>query len=865
MTRFDRLNPSLLGGALPLLALLQAPAALADDGQVDDRSLSHLGWHDRSPAVPVRGESFTVRFQALAGDLTSAAVRRYSSGAPAVSFPASLVDQRGPYAIWEAQVTGLNADRLEYDIEVVDGADTDYIGLDGHGESSPTGGPFALDFTTWEHAPRGATPTSDGVVFKVWAPTAPTCNVRGSFNGWSLSDPMLRVGADFVRLVPGASTGDEYKYYFGATQTWKSDPNARRMVGLENSVVFDPDYFPWSVEHFTPPPFEAQVHYQLHVGSFAGRNDPYGPAANPSRFIDIVGRIPHLVELGVNVVYLNPVDEWPGSFSGGYNPISYTAIESSYGTPDELKFLVDTLHANGIAVILDVVPNHVDFSSNFLYGFQGPLDPLDNIYFDTPPYDTPWGPQLDLNQADVRAYVFDALVQKLEEYRFDGLRVDSVATMTGGPQGFFGYDLLREFNRLAERRWADKLIVAEEYSDAASVTRDVAQGGLGFDAQYHNAWKLSIRDALLGSPASGANTSAVASAMTRTLEPAGARVFNYFELHDEVWSLSGGERAVRTLDPTFPHDDPLATGRSKLGHGLNLLSKGVPAFVMGAEWIEDDDWQNQKIDWTHALLYGGVVDFFSELITLRTSEPALFADAAASTIHLNEGQDVFAVERSLAGGDSWMVVANIGPSPWTEAVPYRFGLPRGGTWRVRINSDSTWYRGQGTGAVGFFDAEPIPYDGQPWSVALALPAEGLLLLEHDPGLLDASPAELSLAAGGAVSLALDVTPEHAGDLHLMLGSATGSSPSLPLAPGVALPLVPDGYFQLSLGAPNQPPFDGTFGVIDAKGRASGAVQLPPGLPAALAGSTLWHAALVIDSATLALERASAAAGVLLTP
>ncbi|MEO0651083.1 MAG: alpha-amylase family glycosyl hydrolase, partial [Planctomycetota bacterium] len=759
------------------LALCAATSiAFAADGFVTPDGLTHLEWLDRSPAVPVRGESFAVRLQTLAGDLTGVQVNQYVFGEATKTFDAQVVGQRGPYEIWEATLDGSLSDLVLYDFTLIDGADVDAFGVGGHGETFATGGAFSLNFNTWTHAPRGATTTSDGVVFKVWAPTAPSVFLRGSFNAWSLANPMDRVGEDMVLHLTNAQEGDEYKFFFGDTQTWKSDPNARRMIDFENAVVVDPEGYAWQSAPFTPPDFDSMVHYQLHVGSFAGNNDPAGPAPFPSRFIDVTARIQHLLDLGVNTVYLNPVNEWPSAFSGGYNPISYTAIERSYGTPNELKALVDALHQNGIAVILDVVPNHVDFSGNFLFGYQGPLAAADNIYFDTPPIDTPWGPQLDFNNAEVRDYVIQSVVQQLEEYRFDGLRVDALSAMIFGPQAAQGTQVLQEINSLSDQRWADKFLVAEEFSDNPYITRSVTQGGLGFEAQYHNGWKNPLRDAVFGAAFGNVNVSNIAGAMTKAGELSGSRVWNYFELHDEVWGLSGGERAVVTIDTTFPHDDQFAAGRTKLAHGLTLMSKGVPAFVMGTEWIEDNEWENERIDWTHRFLYSEVVDYYREMIALRTGEPALWADALARTIHLNDGADVFAVERFTLGGDSFLIVANFSNTTYAGPNAYRLGLPREGTWKVAVNSDAAWYFGAGNGQQGLFEAEPIPFDFQPWSVALELPPHGLLVLEHAPEFLETESVSVEVASGGSIELELDATVDHAGDIYWVLGSLSGNGP-----------------------------------------------------------------------------------------
>ncbi len=716
-----------------LLCCAGAAVAAGPDNNVEWNGLSHIGWQDRSPPVPVRDEAFTVRFQSYRLDLTSARVRQFVDGTPTRFFDASVIAQRGPYDIWEALVDGRDAGQASYDIEVTDGTDTDYLGAGGVGDESPAGGPILLDFDTFEHAPAGSTPVSGGTVFRVWAPGTTDAFVRGSFNGWSLVDEMTRYGEDFIHFVPGADPGDQYKYYFSDSDTYKEDAFAHRVdpSNFNNTVIVDFESYEWQTEPFAPPPFGELVCYQLHVGTFAGRNDPLGATPNPSRFVDVAARVGHLVELGINCVYLNPVIEFPGDFSGGYNPINNTAIEEALGTPDEFKAMVDAMHAEGIAVILDVVYNHIDPGSNYLYFYLAP-NAGGNIYFDTPPADTPFGPQLDIDRERVRQFILDAVIVMFDEYRLDGFRVDGVEPLIYGPQPGPAVQLLTDMNALAENRWADKLMLAEIFGDDPWISRGLAFGGLGFDAQYHTEFKDAVRNATFAAAFGDPDVGRLNSAATRSDELQGTRVFNYFELHDETWPLNGFERAVRDIDPSAPHDDEFAAGRTKLAHGITLLSRGIPAILHGTEWLEDEGWEFNKIDWSHKTTYAGIFDFYSDLITLRTTRPALFADRGAWNYHTNEADNVFAFERYESGGGSFVVLANFGNGDYTGAGAYRVGLPRGGRWGVAINSEAAQYMGSGVGSAGVFDAEAIPMHGFPQSLALELPAHGFLLLEHEP-------------------------------------------------------------------------------------------------------------------------------------
>ena len=718
-----------------------SPLIAADlDNIVQWDGLSHLESQDRTPRVPVNGEAFTVRFQANRDDLSSAIVH-WNAGTPETSL-ASIVDHRGPYDIWEASIPATAASSLSYYIELQDGSDSDYLGIDGVSDHQPTSS-FVIDSTTFEHAPHGVTLVTGGAVFKVWSPSATTCSVRGAFNSWSLADPMTRVDDDFVAFVPNAQAGQMYKYFF-ENSTWSPDANAQLLVPSDNynSVIVDQDEYIWNTNGFSPAPFEEMVIYQLHIGTFAGRNDPMGSAPSPSRYIDVTERADHLEDLGVNAVMINPINEFPGEFSGGYNPISAHAIESSLGDVEDFKAMVDALHERGIAVLLDIVWNHFDGNQNFLWNYDG-----SQIYYDTPAIGTPWGAQHDFNRSQVRDYFIDSVDLFLGEYRLDGYRVDAVMAMVDSgwtPQFNEGQTIMRGLNDLIDQRYADKHTIAEKYDDDTWTVGDTSFG-IGFDAQYHNAYKEAIRGAVFAEGLGGnPNMSSLAAALNGTNGAVRDQAFNYFELHDDAWPLNGHERAVRQFDSVLPSNNDKARGLQTLGNGITLMSQGTPAILQGTEWLEDDGWENNKIDWSHKITNAGVFDFYSDLIELRTTKPALFANSDIDIFHVNDGADVIAFERSGADGRSYVIVANISPN---ELGGYILGLPRGGQWGVMINNDAEEYDGNGSGTSGSFMSDPIARDGFAQQTTLQIPAYGFMVLQHNPEFDGCSAADFASPFG----------------------------------------------------------------------------------------------------------------------
>ncbi len=719
------------------LTLAQGVCLAADaDNNVEWGGVSHLVWQDLRPLVPMRSDTFAVRVQAYRGDLTGASVIQNVDGSQ-TSHAASVVGQIGPYDIWQADLPGTPEDTLSYRVVLTDGSDTDYLSPAGMSDADPGAG-FALDFVTLDHAPVGSTPVAGGTVFKVWSPTRTTCHVRGEFNGWSTDNPLTKVGEHFIGFVPGASAGQMYKYFFN-NSVWNTDPRASRLVQTDNqnAVICDPLAYDWQNDAFIPPPLDELVIYQLHVGTFAGRNDPFGPAANPSGYQDVGERAAHLAELGVNAVMINPINEFPGDFSGGYNPTSLFAWDWKLGTPDELKYMVDQLHGAGIAVLLDVVWNHISPSDNFLWNYDGT-----QLYFDSPAQDTPWGAQPDYDRDGVFQYLLDSTHHVMGEFRFDGYRHDAVMAMTdSGWTGQWpsGQALMNAMNEAIANRYSDAHTIAEIYIDNPWV-----HTGLQFDTQYHNSFKNSIRDAVFGASGGSPNVSGVAAAIDGTGGVSGSQVLNYFELHDDAWPLNGNDRAVAEIDTSPPHDDAFARGRTTLAHAVTLLAKGVPAILQGTEWLEDDGWEESKIDWSHKTTYSGIFDYFRAIIALRTSEPALFADANTWVYHTNDAADVVAFERWIDGGKSFVAIFNLSN---IDRNAYRIGMPRTGTWGVAINNQWAEFGGPGAGPSGTLVPEAIASGPHAQSVAIDLPARGFLLLEHEPAGLGCNGADLAAPLG----------------------------------------------------------------------------------------------------------------------
>ena len=729
-----------------ILGLAFLLPAAGHDNNVEWNGISHLPAHDRTPICPVGGESFVVAFQAYDFDITSARVAVDTGSITWVN--ANYSHDRGAYDVWTATIPATApAGSFEYYFELTDGADVDYLGPAGMSDTAPASG-WTIDFSTLSHAPLGATLTSDGgAVFRVWGLGATTASVAGEFNGWSSSSlPMTKSGNYFTRKANNVDPDDQYKYVFNGS-TWKPDARASQLNPTDNlnSFVVDSTAYAWGDEGFSPPPFEEMVIYQLHVGTFSGRYD--GGTNRPGSYRDVVDlHLDHLVDLGVNVVQLMPITEFPWDWSAGYNPISAYAPEWIYGSPDDFKYMVDQLHQAGIAVTLDIVWNHFSGSDNYLWEYTG-----SQIYFDNPVFDTMWGAQADFDRTEVRDYYADSALNWIEEYHLDGFRMDATDFMhppNGQPSG---WGLMQRLNDEIDERAADKIVYAEQLPDNTYFTRPTANGGAGFDSQYHDRHKYAVRNAIFDAASGNVDISELRQTILGRLNDSGSnyitssvngvsqsptQLIKYFELHDEAWPENGGQRIIKTIDTTYPHDDEYARGRSLLGHAIDFFSPGIPAFLMGAEFLEDTDFGSDapftydaRLDWTKPTTYADYLLAFKDMIRLRTTNPALRSNAGYDVSHSNEFTDVLILHRWDLDGNDLIIVIGFANSDLTN---YQIGFPQPGTWREVFNSQASVYGGNGAGNGGMITTNPTSRDGFAQSAGITVPRMSAIVFQWAP-------------------------------------------------------------------------------------------------------------------------------------
>ncbi len=588
----------------------------------------------------------------------------------------------------------------------------------------------------------GALPYSGGTTFRVWAPHAKAVSVRGSFDGWSdggvpLSRDNGGEAGSWSADVEGAAPGTEYRFDIRTPdgELSRLDPRAREVTSsVGNAVVYDPVAFDWGDGAFEMPDWNTLVLYEMHVGTFGRRGD------TPGTFDRAIRRLPYLRDLGIGAIQVMPPFEYAGDVSWGYNPAHVFAIESSYGGPDAFKRFIKAAHEHEMAVIVDVVYNHLGPSDLDLWRFDGWAEgEWGGIYFyNDDRARTPWGAtRPDYGRGEVRTFLRDSAMTWLEEFRADGLRFDStsyIRTVDETPETALpdGWSFMAWINDEIVARQPWKLTIAEDLQGEALLTAPTADGGAGFGAQWAPAFLVTIRRALTVPDDADRDVGAVAA----VIADGGDRPFDrviYTESHDDV---ANGH--VRLPEEISPGDAGswFARKRATLGSALTLTAPGIPMLFQGQELLEDRWFDDTKpIDWSKEHRNAGILQLHADLVALRRNADGISAGLTGphvAILRTDVERKVLAVHRWLEGGagDDVVLIVNLRADPIEDLA---IGLPRPGRWRVRLNSDAREYDPTfGDHLAVDLDADGEPLDRCEQSGLVNLGAYSVVILSQDP-------------------------------------------------------------------------------------------------------------------------------------
>ncbi|GAB2618307.1 alpha-amylase family glycosyl hydrolase [Pseudactinotalea suaedae] len=538
--------------------------------------------------------------------------------------------------------------------------------------------------------PLGATVGPAGTTFRLWAPHASAVAVIGDFNGWDASvHPMARGEGDiWEAVVEGVGARAEYKYALDTAvgRLQRIDPYARAVTNsVGNGLVWDPEAFDWQGDDFRCPPAHQLVVYETHIGSFVASE------GEPGDFSDVVGRLDYLHTLGVNAIELMPVAEFAGDYSWGYNPAHIFAVESSYGGPDAFKRLVREAHRHGIAVILDVVYNHLGPSDLSVWQLDGwSENGKGGIYFyNDHRSSTPWGEtRPDYGRPEVRRFLVDNALSWLREFHVDGLRLDMTLYMrrieAHGGDIDEGWSMMREIADAVRAERPDAITIAEDLQSDPAIT---ASDGARLQSQWDARFVHPIRQAIIAMDDGARSLPAVVAAVTaRDHDDAFTRVI-YTESHDEV--ANGKARVPSEIEPANPTGWP-AQKRATLGAVLVLTSPGIPMLFQGQEFLEGEWFRDTvPLDWERAESLRDLVRLYRDLIELRRNlggDSAGLSGQRTDVLHADDHTKLLAYAR-VADADVAVVVANLSVEPRRARIRF----PAAGAWRLRFNSDAGTY------------------------------------------------------------------------------------------------------------------------------------------------------------------------------
>ncbi len=576
-----------------------------------------------------------------------------------------------------------------------------------------------------------------GTFFAVWAPNAARVSVVGDFNSWDPKRHSLVPRQDgsgiWEGFVPRIGKGSLYKYHIVSNHRhytvnkgdpfaffWESPPNTA-------SVVWDLEY-DWGDNRWQQTqaqhnslnaPFSI---YEVHLGSW--RRDP----SDPGRWLSYNEIAPQLAayvkDMGFTHVELLPVMEHPLYRSWGYQTVGYYAPSRRYGCPQDLMYLIDHLHQNGIGVILDWVPSHFPTDEYGLGYFDGT-----HLYEHADPrlgFHPDWKSAIfNYGRHEVRAYLISSALFWLDKYHADALRVDAVASMLyldysrqegewianayGGRENIEAIQFLRRFNQMVYQEFPHSQAMAEESTAWPMVTRPVETGGLGFGMKWNMGW---MHDTLEYFNNNCIHRKYHQDKLTFSIWYAFSENFVLPLSHDEVVHGKG------SLYGKMPGDRWQKFANLRLLFGYMYTHPGKKLLFMGGEFGQQGEWtHDHSLEW-HLLEdpgHANLQKWVRDLNHLYRSEPALFeTDFQAQgfewiDFHDADNSVISYLRRDKSGTTILAVVCNYTPVPRHN---YHVGVPHGGFWKEILNSDAREYGGSGQGNMGGLEASPASFYGR---------------------------------------------------------------------------------------------------------------------------------------------------------
>jgi len=595
-----------------------------------------------------------------------------------------------------------------------------------------------------------------GTRFAVWAPNAQAVEVISDFNWWT-GDRMRLIPGSGVwgTFVEGVDEGTLYKFRIqDQWGTWheKVDPMARYSEQApQNASIVTETHYEWNDDEWIARREASRAHaepmsvYEVHLGGWR-HGLSYRELADQL--------VSYVTWQGYTHVEFMPLAEHPFAPSWGYQVTGYFSPTSRYGSPDDLRYLIDKLHQAGIGVIMDWVPGHFPKDDWALGRFDGTAlyehaDPRQGEHKD-------WGTYIfNYGRNEVKSFLGSSALYWISEFHADGLRVDAVASMLyldysreegqwvpnkyGGRENLEAIDFLRYVNSHLYSRHPGILMIAEESTSFPGVTKPVDDGGLGFGFKWNMGW---MNDSLRYLELNPFHRQYHHGEMTF------AMVYQYSEnfilpiSHDEVVHGKG------SMITKIPGDDWQQFASLRAFYSYMWSFPGKQLVFMGQEFGQRHEFdESVSLEWFVADLWGhgGLKRLFRDLNKIYKENPALWQldsdPRGFEWINADDaGNNLFSWLRRSDDGSTIACFTNFSPNPQTD---YRIDLPMEGVWTEILNTDSLEYDGTGEfGNLGQIVAAPLPAPDRLRAVAtVCVPPMGSVWLRHNPSATAALPGD----------------------------------------------------------------------------------------------------------------------------